>query len=105
LSTAEQIDSRGEVLSDQLVIWCCIDRFWSNDLDGKLGRVDSSTGLIYICNPNNPTAILNPRDELETFIGKLPGNVRVIIDEAYHHYPGILPRAHRSSTTRWTTNA
>ncbi|MBZ5658917.1 MAG: histidinol-phosphate aminotransferase family protein [Acidobacteriia bacterium] len=65
-----------------------LSRFWSNDLDGMLGRVDASTGLIYICNPNNPTAILNSRSELETFIGKLPANVRVIIDEAYHHYAG-----------------
>ena len=53
-----------------------------------LGRVDASTGLIYICNPNNPTAILNSRSELEAFIGKLPANVRVIIDEAYHHFAG-----------------
>ncbi len=65
-----------------------LSRFWSNDLDAMLGRVDSSTGLIYICNPNNPTAILNSRGELETFIGKLPANVRVIIDEAYHHFAG-----------------
>jgi histidinol-phosphate aminotransferase len=65
-----------------------LSRFWSNDLDAMLGRVDASTGLIYICNPNNPTAILNSRSELETFIGKLPATVRVIIDEAYHHYAG-----------------
>lgn len=70
------------------VVTVPLSRFWSNDLDGMLGHVDASTGLIYICNPNNPTAILNPRSDLEGFIGKLPGNVRVIIDEAYHHYAG-----------------
>lgn len=65
-----------------------LSRFWSNDLDGILGRVDASTGLIYISNPNNPTAILNPRSDMETFLGKVPGHVRVIVDEAYHHYAG-----------------
>lgn len=70
------------------VVTVPLSRFWSNDLEGILGRVDASTGLIYICNPNNPTAILNSRSELEAFIAKVPANVRVIIDEAYHHFAG-----------------
>jgi len=65
-----------------------LDKYLANDLDGILGRVNASTGLIYISNPNNPTAILNPRGDLETFIHKLPGTTRIIIDEAYHHYAG-----------------
>ena len=65
-----------------------LDRFLANDLDGILGHVNASTGLIYISNPNNPTALLNPRGDLDTFIGKLPKNTRLIIDEAYHHYAG-----------------
>jgi histidinol-phosphate aminotransferase len=70
------------------VITVPISRFKSNDLDGILGRVDASTGLIYICNPNNPTAIFNPRSELEAFLRKVPRHIHVIIDEAYHHYAG-----------------
>lgn len=70
------------------VVTVPLSRFWSNDLDGILSKIDASTGLIYLCNPNNPTAILNPRDELETFLAKVPGHVHVIIDEAYHHYAG-----------------
>ncbi|MGH9681196.1 MAG: pyridoxal phosphate-dependent aminotransferase [Candidatus Acidiferrales bacterium] len=65
-----------------------LNRFLANDLDSILGHVNASTGLIYISNPNNPTAILNPRGDLETFIDKLPKNARLIIDEAYHHYAG-----------------
>lgn len=65
-----------------------LSRFWSNDLDGILSKIDASTGLIYLCNPNNPTAILNPRDELDAFLRKVPAHVQVIIDEAYHHYAG-----------------
>jgi histidinol-phosphate aminotransferase len=51
-----------------------------------LDRVSSSTGLVYIVNPNNPTATLTPRKDVEAFIAKLPAGVTVLIDEAYHHF-------------------
>ncbi|HYX52663.1 MAG TPA: aminotransferase class I/II-fold pyridoxal phosphate-dependent enzyme [Candidatus Limnocylindrales bacterium] len=41
-------------------------------------------GLIYVCNPNNPTASLTPRRTIENFIRELPQGVYVLIDEAYH---------------------
>ena len=59
---------------------------YSHDLDAMLDRCDSSTGLVYICNPNNPTGSLTHRRDLESFIAKLPATTRVVIDEAYHHY-------------------
>lgn len=45
-----------------------------------------SGGLVYICNPNNPTGSLTPRRTLESFIRDLPKNVYVLIDEAYHDF-------------------
>ena len=59
---------------------------YSHDLDGMLSRCNSTTGLVYICNPNNPTGSLTRRRDLETFIAKLPAAAHVVIDEAYHHY-------------------
>src|SRR5438445_10561852 len=59
---------------------------FAHDLDGMLARATASTTLVYICNPNNPTATLTPRKDLETFISKLPASTSVVIDEAYHHY-------------------
>src|SRR5260370_15246892 len=53
---------------------------------GMVAKVDSSTGLVYICNPNNPTGTLTPRKNIESFISKLPADVMILIDEAYHHY-------------------
>jgi histidinol-phosphate aminotransferase len=61
---------------------------FAHDLEAMLGRVGSSTGLVYICNPNNPTASLTPRKDLETFISKIPASTLVVLDEAYHHYAG-----------------
>lgn len=43
-------------------------------------------GLIYICNPNNPTASITPRNELRDFISKMPARTMVLVDEAYFHY-------------------
>jgi histidinol-phosphate aminotransferase len=61
---------------------------FAHDLGGMLARASASTTLVYICNPNNPTASLTPRKDLETFIRKLPPSTVVVIDEAYHHYAG-----------------
>ena len=60
-----------------------------HDTARMLAHVSPSTGLIYICNPNNPTATITPRKDLESFIGRLPANCMVIVDEAYHHYAGV----------------
>ena len=61
---------------------------YAHDLDGILTNADASTTLVYICNPNNPTASLTPRKDLENFIARLPASTFVVIDEAYHHYAG-----------------
>jgi histidinol-phosphate aminotransferase len=61
---------------------------FAHDLQGMLGKIASSTTLVYICNPNNPTGSITPRKGLEDFISKLPSTVFVLIDEAYHHYAG-----------------
>ncbi len=63
-----------------------LTKTYSHDLAAILAQADSSTGLIYICNPNNPTASLTPRKDLEAFIRKLPASTTVLIDEAYHHF-------------------
>jgi len=63
-----------------------IARNYSHDLGAMLRRADAATSLVYICNPNNPTATLTPRTDLEAFIRKLPRATTVLIDEAYHHY-------------------
>ncbi len=59
---------------------------YSHDLEAMLAKADAATALIYICNPNNPTASLTPRKDLEAFISKLPSTTTVLIDEAYHHF-------------------
>jgi histidinol-phosphate aminotransferase len=60
----------------------------AHDLDAMLARVDGTVGLVYLCNPNNPTGTLTRRADLERFVARLPPEVYVVVDEAYHHYVG-----------------
>jgi histidinol-phosphate aminotransferase len=61
---------------------------FAHDLHGMLSHASASTTLVYICNPNNPTASLTPRKDIESFVRNLPASTFVIIDEAYHQYAG-----------------
>jgi histidinol-phosphate aminotransferase len=63
----------------------------SHDLQAMLARADSATGMVYVCNPNNPTGNLTPRQDLDDFLHRLPPSIPVVIDEAYHHYVAPTP--------------
>src|SRR5437870_9244239 len=43
-------------------------------------------GLIYVCNPNNPTASITPKNEVRDSIAKTPRQTMILVDEAYFHY-------------------
>jgi len=46
----------------------------------------SEIGLVYLCNPNNPTGIVVTKDEVKQLLDGLPKDMPVLIDEAYHHF-------------------
>ena len=46
----------------------------------------AKSGLVYICNPNNPTASISPKNAVREFIEKAPAKTMILVDEAYHHY-------------------
>ena len=43
-------------------------------------------GLLYICNPNNPTSAITTSDDMAWLMANLPKNTYVLVDEAYLHY-------------------
>jgi histidinol-phosphate aminotransferase len=49
-------------------------------------RDSAKAGLIYVCNPNNPTASITPKTELRGFIATAPSQTMILVDEAYFHY-------------------
>ena len=52
----------------------------------KMLTAANGAGLVYICNPNNPTASITPKKEMSEFLAKLSATTMVLVDEAYHHY-------------------
>lgn len=58
----------------------------SYDMEAMAVRLTSATRLVFLCNPNNPTGAMIRRQELDRFLGRLPGNVLVVMDEAYAEY-------------------
>jgi histidinol-phosphate aminotransferase len=45
----------------------------------------SNPGVIYICNPNNPTGTITPREDIEYAVANAPKGAIILIDEAYIH--------------------
>jgi histidinol-phosphate aminotransferase len=46
-------------------------------------RIDDSTRLVFICNPNNPTGTVVSQADFDGFMQRVPENVVVVVDEAY----------------------
>jgi histidinol-phosphate aminotransferase len=46
---------------------------------------ERKAGLIYICNPNNPTGTITPREDIEWLLANKPEETVVLLDEAYIH--------------------
>jgi histidinol-phosphate aminotransferase len=62
-------------------------------------------GLIYVCNPNNPTGTVYGAKEIETFVDmalRTEPRATIVIDEAYHEY--VEHPDYRSAVTLATAN-
>jgi histidinol-phosphate aminotransferase len=81
--TFEAILNHARVNSAEVVKVPLTNSF-SHDLPKMLAAANQ--GLIYICNPNNPTASITPKKDLRQFLDKVPRDTMVLVDEAYHHY-------------------
>jgi len=57
-----------------------------HDLTAMAAACNEKTGMVYVCNPNNPTGTIVSRDELAAFIPRVPAHVKIMIDEAYFHF-------------------
>lgn len=59
---------------------------FGNDLDAMLASIREDTRMVFLANPNNPTGTFVPADALHGFLKRVPGNVLVVLDEAYTEY-------------------
>jgi histidinol-phosphate aminotransferase len=51
-----------------------------------MAELAKDAALVYVCNPNNPTATITPDAALRPFLLGLPAAATILVDEAYHHY-------------------
>lgn len=56
----------------------------THDIKAMLAA-STNPGVIYICNPNNPTGTCTPRKEIEYAVANAPKGSVLLIDEAYIH--------------------
>jgi len=58
----------------------------THDLAAMGDAITDRTRLIFVCNPNNPTGTVVHRAGLEEFLGRVPEDCLVVLDEAYAEY-------------------
>jgi len=63
-----------------------LDAAFRHDLSRMAGACDARTGLVYVCNPNNPTGTIVTGEELSAFLRRVPPTATVVLDEAYFHF-------------------
>jgi len=68
------------------VVYVPLDENHVIDLSGILAAVGSATSVVSLVNPNNPVATVFDKMEMENFLDALPGDIVVVVDEAYHDY-------------------
>jgi len=51
-----------------------------------MAKADKRAGLIYVCNPNNPTGSVTPRERIQWLLAHKPRESVLLIDEAYIHF-------------------
>ena len=65
----------------------------THDLTAMADRITDATRLVIICNPNNPTGTVVPREDLDKFLARVPDTCLVALDEAYGEYVRAPARA------------
>jgi histidinol-phosphate aminotransferase len=64
----------------------------THDLAAMAAAITPRTRVIFVCNPNNPTGTVVRTAELAEFLGQVPPDCLVVLDEAYTDYvrdPGV----------------
>ena len=74
-------------------------RDFGHDLDAMAKAVRSDTRVVFVANPNNPTGTWLTPQAVRAFLQKIPGDVLVVLDEAYNEY---LDAEDRSDAVRWS---
>jgi len=85
--TADPGYEAGEVAANFIgskVIRVPLTKSYAHDVKA-MAAASPNAGLIYICNPNNPTGTTTPRADIEWLVENKPKGSVILLDEAYIH--------------------
>jgi len=68
------------------VVKVAVTADYGHDLEAMARAAQERPGLVYLCNPNNPTGTVVSKAAGELFLGQIPPQQVVLVDEAYYHY-------------------
>src|ERR1700730_3328331 len=69
------------------VIRVPLNKDYSHDVKAMVAA-DHEAGVIYLCNPNNPTGTLTKRSDIDWLVANKPKGSILLLDEAYIHFSG-----------------
>jgi len=67
-----------------------LTRNYAHDVKAMVSA-DPNAGVLYICNPNNPTGTTTTREEIEYALANKPKGSILMVDEAYIHFSNAKP--------------
>jgi len=73
-------------------------RNYGHDLEAMARAITERTRIVFVANPNNPTGTWIPPSAVKSFVGAVPRDCLVVLDEAYDEY---LEPAQRSPSVGW----
>ena len=68
------------------VISTAIDSNFVVNIDAMINSCNEKTALIFLANPNNPTGLLIPHEEIKRLLDNIPLTTILVLDEAYFEY-------------------
>jgi len=67
-----------------------LTKTYAHDVKAMIAK-DTNAGMIYICNPNNPSGTLTSRADIEWALANKPAGSVLVLDEAYLHFSDATP--------------
>jgi histidinol-phosphate aminotransferase len=59
---------------------------YKHDFEAFIQRINDNTKMIFVCNPNNPTGNIMPKEDIDYLIKNAPKDIVIVLDEAYYDY-------------------
>jgi histidinol-phosphate aminotransferase len=75
---------RAAEISGAKTIQTALTSTYAHDVKA-LAAADPNAGVIYLCNPNNPTGTITSREDILWLLDNKPKNTLLLVDEAYIH--------------------